>query len=221
VSSAARVYGLERMQALFGPVDPVPSGRLHATVEGDRIDLGGRSLDVLYTPGHASHHVALADSRSGAVFTGDALGIHLPEAGVLRPATPPPDIDVERGQDSIERIRRRASAGGTLLFSHFGPVSAVDELCGIASARLRAWADIVREALAETDDLDRITELLVRGTEGEFEPAIAAGATPEDLSRYEILGTMRVNAMGLVRYWNKRAERDAGTQAGAPQPASS
>jgi len=66
--------------------------------------LGDRHLDVLYTPGHASHHVALVDSRSGAVFTGDALGIHLPDDRILRPATPPPDIDVEAGLQSIDRI---------------------------------------------------------------------------------------------------------------------
>ena len=83
-----RVYGEERLSRLFGPVDPVPAGRLRAVTEGDVIDLGSRSLSVMYTPGHASHHVALVDSDSGALFTGDALGIHLPDDRVLRPATP-------------------------------------------------------------------------------------------------------------------------------------
>ena len=86
VASAARVYGEEQMRSLFGPVDPVPADRLRSVSDGDRISLGTRSLEVMYTPGHASHHVALVDSASGAVFTGDALGIHLPDASVLRPA---------------------------------------------------------------------------------------------------------------------------------------
>src|SRR5205085_2561545 len=135
--------------------------------EGDRIDLGDRSLDVMYTPGHASHHVSLVDSSSGAVFTGDALGVHLPDVRVLQPATPPPDIDVELGVESIERIRQRADT--LLLFSHFGPVTEVDELCDIAASRLRRWAGIVKEALDETEDLDRITELLTRRTADEFD----------------------------------------------------
>src|SRR5438874_1738907 len=120
VASAARVYGEERLRTLFGPVDPVPSDRLRAIGEGDLIPLGDRRLEVLYTPGHASHHVSLVDSLTGALFTGDALGIHLPDVRVLRPATPPPDIDIEAGVHSIERIRGRAES--FLMFSHFGPV---------------------------------------------------------------------------------------------------
>ncbi|HEY3209706.1 MAG TPA: MBL fold metallo-hydrolase [Actinomycetota bacterium] len=204
VSSATRVYGEERLRELFGPVEAVPAERLRAVSEGDRIDLADRSLEVLYTPGHASHHVALVDSLSGAVFTGDALGIHLPDVRVLRPATPPPDIDVELGVQSIERIHQRAES--LLLFSHFGPVTEVDELCDIAARRLRKWADIVRDALEETDDLDRVTELLERKTADEF-----ASAEVADRERYEILSGMKVNASGLVRYWRKRAQAEAET----------
>src|SRR6266545_4829360 len=100
--------------------DPSAEGRIRSVNEGDRIPLGDRYLDVMYTPGHASHHVRLVDSDSGALFTGDALGIHFPDVRVLRPATPPPDLDVELAVDSIERIRARAETA--LMFSHFGPV---------------------------------------------------------------------------------------------------
>jgi glyoxylase-like metal-dependent hydrolase (beta-lactamase superfamily II) len=209
VASVARVYGEEQMRSLFGPVDPVPSDRLRSVSEGDRIPVGTRSLEVMYTPGHASHHIALVDSTSGAVFTGDALGIHLPDARVLRPATPPPDIDVEVGVRSIERIRARAES--VLLFSHFGPVKEVDELCSIASSRLRRWADIVRDALDQTGDLDRITELLERQTSSEFDDAKDAGIEI-DMERYETLASMRMNAAGLVRYWKKRADAERGTK---------
>jgi glyoxylase-like metal-dependent hydrolase (beta-lactamase superfamily II) len=202
VASAARVYGEQRMRELFGPVEPAPSDRLRSIGEGDVISLGDRQLDVMYTPGHASHHVSLVDSRTGAVFTGDALGIHLPDVRVLRPATPPPDIDIEASLDSIDRIRRRAET--FLMFSHFGPVREVDELCGIAGSRLRRWADIVKDALEETDDIDRITRILTDRTSSEFQEA-PEGA---DLDRYEVLSGMNINASGLVRYWKKRAENE-------------
>jgi glyoxylase-like metal-dependent hydrolase (beta-lactamase superfamily II) len=205
VESAGRLYGRERLQELFGPVDPVPRERLRALGEGEKIPLGDRWLDVMYTPGHASHHIALVDSLSGAVFTGDALGIHLPDVRVLRPATPPPDVDVEVGVESIDRIASRAES--VLLFSHFGPVSEVQELCAIASSRLRRWANIVRDALDETDDIDRITELLERRTADEFEPALAEAQTP-DLDRYNVLSSTKMNAQGLVRYWQKRESQD-------------
>jgi glyoxylase-like metal-dependent hydrolase (beta-lactamase superfamily II) len=205
VASATRVYGEERLSRLFGPVDPTPSDRIRSVREGDEIRLGGRILDVLYTPGHASHHVALIDSLSGALFTGDALGIHLPADRVLRPATPPPDVDVELGLQSIDRIRQRARS--VLLFSHFGPVTEIEELCSIAASRLRKWSDIVRDALQETDDLDRIAALLDRRTASEFE-----GVTPVDPSRYDVLSDMKMNAAGLARYWRRRQERERAAQ---------
>ena len=201
VSSAARVYGEERLKTLFGPVDPTPGGRIHSITEGDVIGFGDSSLEVMYTPGHASHHVSLVDSGSGAVFTGDALGVHLPDVRVLQPATPPPDIDVELGVQSIERIRERAQT--LLLFSHFGPVTQVEELCDIAASRLRKWASIVRGAMDETQDLDRIAELLSHRTADEFEEK---GLKRSEIDRFDILADMRSNAAGLVRYWTKRAD---------------
>ena len=210
IGSAAQVYGgMDRLLDMFGPMDPVDAGRIRTIGEGDRVDLGDRALDVMYTPGHASHHVSLVDSESGALFTGDALGIHFPDVGVLRPATPPPDIDVELAVESIERIRGRAESA--LMFSHFGPVREVDELCGVAADRLRAWAGIVREAMEATDDLDRIAEILAARTAPEFD---AVGASEEGRERYEVLSGSRMNAAGLVRYWTKRREREAEAAAG-------
>ena len=68
------------MRALYGDTLPVPPDRVRAVADGDRIDLGDRALDVLHTPGHASHHVALHDDASGAMFTGEAIGSYLPWA---------------------------------------------------------------------------------------------------------------------------------------------
>jgi len=215
VSSATRLYGETQMASLFGPVEPVPAERIRALADGDRIDLGGRILEALDTPGHASHHVALADGATGAVFTGDALGIHVPDVRVLRPATPPPDFDVELAVRSIHRIRERARPG-MVLFSHFGPVAEVERICDLAVRRTRSWAEVVRVALERTDDLDEIVALL----EDEARRDVETGAEADiDLSRFETLSSIRMNAMGIVRYWRKRAEREA-AEASRAQPES-
>jgi glyoxylase-like metal-dependent hydrolase (beta-lactamase superfamily II) len=218
VVSVARVYGEERMRALFGPVLPTDGSRIRAIGDGDAIELGDRRIEVVYTPGHASHHVALADAASGAVFTGDALGIHLPDVGVLRPATPPPDIDVEAGTASIARIR--ALAPPVLLFSHYGPVAEADELCDLAQRRLIRWAEVVRAALPTgtadlDDDLDRVAEILDHSTADEFDDAPPGVDREAARDRYELLATMRMNAAGLARYWRRREEREAGAVAGS------
>src|SRR5580692_10868429 len=39
--------------------------------DGDRVDLGGRSLEIFATPGHTPDAVCLLDRVSGLLFTGD------------------------------------------------------------------------------------------------------------------------------------------------------
>jgi glyoxylase-like metal-dependent hydrolase (beta-lactamase superfamily II) len=221
VASATRLYGETQMRSLFGPVDPVPEGRLRALSDGERIDLGGRNLLTDYTPGHASHQVALTDSATGAVFTGDALGVHVPDLPVLRPATPPPDVDVEAGVASIERIRERARS--VLLFAHFGPIAEVDRICDLAVTRLRGWADAVRDELRRTEDPDVIAARLRQEARRDIETGAEASLDLEALEdRLRLLSSVRMNALGLIRYWQKRAERedDEASRAGPgdPQP---
>jgi glyoxylase-like metal-dependent hydrolase (beta-lactamase superfamily II) len=204
VASATMIYGPERMTTLFGPVTPVSAGRIRALHDGDAIQLGGRSLLALDAPGHARHQVALVDSRSGAVFTGDALGIHPPDLAVLRPATPPPEYDLERALATIERIREQAR-DGVLLFSHFGPVAEVDRICDLASERFRRWTEVVGEAMLRTQDLDEIVAIL----EAVAREDAPTGADADlDLQRLETLSSIRMNATGIMRYWTKRRERE-------------
>ena len=204
VQSATRVYGPERMSSLFGPVEAVPSERLRVLHDRETMDLGGRSLLALDTPGHASHHLALVDPATGAVFTGDALGIHVPDLPVLRPATPPPDFDLELAVASIERIREAAAS--VLLFAHFGPIAEVDRMCDLAVRRLHGWTDAVRDAMRSTTDLDEIVEVLSREAARE---TVTGAEAQLDLDRLETLAGVRMNAMGIERYLRKRAEREA------------
>jgi glyoxylase-like metal-dependent hydrolase (beta-lactamase superfamily II) len=203
MSSAIRVYGEERLMEMFGPVEPVAEDRLQAVAGGDLIELGGRNLEAIYTPGHASHHVALRDSSTGVVFVGDAMGVFLPDVGVLRPASPPPEFDLEQAIESIELIRERRPPA--ILFSHFGPAPDVDELCDIAIDRLRKWTGVVEKALEVTDELSAVTASLKAGTEDEL-PAPGTEGYEQVQDRYELLSSYEMNAMGLIRYLKKRQD---------------
>jgi glyoxylase-like metal-dependent hydrolase (beta-lactamase superfamily II) len=207
VASTARVWGEAEMRELFGPTEPVDAGRLSPLREGDTIEMGDRRLEALHTPGHASHHVALVDSRTGVVFTGDALGIHVPDLPVLRPATPPPEFDLERAVDSIERIRERARS--ILLFAHFGPLRDIDATCDLAIHRLREWTGVVGSAMRETDDPDELAARLEATALGDIETGAQATLDLEMLEdRLRLLSSIRMNAAGIARYWRKRRERD-------------
>ena len=214
VASTARTYGVERMRSLFGDTVPVDRDRIHSVTGGARIRFGDRSLDVLHTPGHASHHVALHDDATGALFTGEAIGSHLPWADCYRPALPPPEVDVEAAFASIETIRARRAT--SLMTSHFGMVADADEGCERAAARIARWSDAVRRRLdgrpeADLDELaDMLGDLAARDH-------LADAGIPIDLERYDAIGSIRMNASGLARYWRKRYEAEASPDPTAPE----
>jgi glyoxylase-like metal-dependent hydrolase (beta-lactamase superfamily II) len=148
------------------------------------------------------------DERTGGLFSGDGLGVYLPGANVLRPATPPPDFDVEAAVASIEVARNLDPPA--VLFSHFGPQVDVRAVCDLAIERTRRWASIVEEAVRHTDDLDEVARVLMERTVDEVE---ADGTRPRSIDdRYDLLTTYRTNAAGLMRYFMKL--REAGDQLG-------
>lgn len=214
LASTARTYGEERMRSLFGDTVPVDPERIRAIAGGDRISLGDRILDVVHTPGHASHHVALHDDATGALFTGEAVGSHLPWADCYRPALPPPEVDVEAALASIEAIRARNAT--SLMTSHFGRIDQVEEGCERAADRIAEWSDAVRRRLdaRPAADLDELAALLGAVAANDH---LADAGVPIDLARYDAIGSIRMNAAGLARYWRKRREAEmvSGPPAGA------
>jgi glyoxylase-like metal-dependent hydrolase (beta-lactamase superfamily II) len=202
VASTIRAYGADYVARTFGPVDPAPVDRIRSLTDGTVIDLGDRTLAAIDAPGHAGHEVFLVDSATGALFTGDGFGVFLQDVGVLRPATPPPEFDLELAVTSIRRAQ--AVRPSSLVFSHFGPTASVDEMCDLAVERLRAWTAAVRRGLDAGVPHDGMGAVLRTETAGETEAALARGL---DVGRYEFLSSYDMNAAGIVRYLTTRSER--------------
>lgn len=204
-SSASRIYG-DQMERLWGEIKPIPEEKVHALVDGDKIDLGGRSLQALDTPGHAGHHHSYLDDATGIVFTGDALGVRLPDLGVLRPATPPPEFDLEATIASIERIR--ALKPSALWLTHFGPAGegeeplGVDDTCDRAIEALQEWAAWIRDARTSSSDIDEVTSVV----RGRVESKLAGKIGPDGVDRLEQTTSYRMNTWGYMRYLDKQEQ---------------
>jgi glyoxylase-like metal-dependent hydrolase (beta-lactamase superfamily II) len=211
VASAARIYGEETLHELFGPVEPISPDRLRSLTEGDVVSLGERRIEAIYTPGHASHHVCLVDDATDSIFVGDALGVFLPDVRILRPATPPPEFDLDLAIASIGRVAERRPE--RLLFSHFGPSDEVTDLCRLATQRIQGWAEIVDQALDQTEDVAEVVRILKERTAGEM-PAASEAEQGQVQARYEALSSYEMNALGLMRYLKKR--REARGESGNP-----
>ena len=196
MASAYRVFG-PRLDELFGPLRPVPEDRLLAVDDGDKIELGGgRRLDIIYAPGHARHHIGIQDSQTGVLFVGDSMGVYLPEAGVLRPATPPPDFDLPVALETL--VRYRSLSPTALYLTHFGPAPADRELLDEAAEKLVWFGDIIREAMNESEDLDFLTERLRERTYDAYE---SVWKRPELAAKFDSLNAFKSSAAGYLRYF--------------------
>jgi glyoxylase-like metal-dependent hydrolase (beta-lactamase superfamily II) len=199
LASAGRLYGLD-MDRLWGDFLPVPADRIRALKGEERIDAGGRSLAVAYTPGHASHHVTYFDPSTRMAFVGDTAGIRRQGRDHVMPPTPPPDIDLDAWRGSEDRIL--SWDPDTLFLTHFGPFHGARMHFQDMTERLAAWSRIVRRLLADAS-LDEEQRLNAFMSEALLELKRKVGA--DEAEQYNRAGRLDYSWQGLSRYWKKRA----------------
>ena len=191
--SAARLYG-ERMDELWGPVLAVPERNLIALSGGEVAE----GLEVLATPGHASHHVVYVDSAAGDAYVGDVGGVRIPPGDTVWLPTPPPDIDLESWRVSADRILEWQPS--TLFLTHFGPVTRVRPHLAELFDNLALNAAAVRESLNDsgTDEekSERFAEWLRQGLRKKM--------TDAEVDAYVVAAGFKYQWFGLARYWRKR-----------------
>lgn len=198
IASAARIYG-DKMESLWGTIVPVPREKLVIVNDRDEIPVPGSTLRAYDTPGHARHHHAYLDSKSGLLFTGDIGGVRMPGVRYVRPPTPPPELDIEAWRASIARLRALKATG--LCLTHFGLFRGNlawhwDDL----EKRLVDWGQLVREDLAHGKDEAQIQTHLQSSAAGEFQ---RLGVDP---SAYDVAVSYESLVSGYVRYWKKQTE---------------
>jgi glyoxylase-like metal-dependent hydrolase (beta-lactamase superfamily II) len=202
VDSAARVYG-PLLDSLYGRLDPTPAERIHVLEDGEAIRVGpARSLIAVDSPGHAKHHMALHDTLSGVLFAGDAVGVKLPDAGVLRPSTPPPDFDLDLALHSLRRFADRRPSG--LALAHYGLLGDPLDLLDEADGTLRKWADVAETAFRNGSD---IAEALSAAFESDLD-----GVPEEHREKLEVMNGVHSNAAGLGRWLANRGGGRPGSQ---------
>jgi glyoxylase-like metal-dependent hydrolase (beta-lactamase superfamily II) len=185
--SAERLYG-DEMDTLWGEVLPVPEGNLRILSGGETLP---GEIEVLYTPGHASHHVSYLHRPSATAFVGDVAGVRIPPAHFALAPTPPPDIDVELWHSSLDALAEWRPE--RLCLTHFGSVG--DDVPGHLAEvgrRLDAWAALARD-LSPDEFIARVEDEIERAADLDTAAAFAQAAPPDQLQA------------GLARYWSKRA----------------
>ena len=180
--SARRLYG-DAFDVLWGELAPVPEANVHTV--GDRV-LG---LECFPTPGHAAHHVCYV-APDGTLYAGDAAGVSIQPSRHILPVSPPPDVDVEAWQRTIDGIEARRA--DRLALVHFGVVDDPADHLERLRRQLDLWAARVRDGASEE----------------EFVAAARAdlAAEVDDVEPWEKAAPLWQSYSGLTRYWDKRRE---------------
>ena len=189
LQSAGQLYG-DDMDRLWGEMLPVPEENVHVLSGGETVE----GFRVEYTPGHASHHVTYFHEETGDAYVGDVGGVRIPPSSFMIAPTPPPDIDLEKWNRSLDAVE--ALGPRRLCLTHFGQVEDVGVHIERMRHSLRSWGELA----AEGDD-DRFVRSVRSAVEDIADPETAQNffqaAPPDQLY------------MGLARYWSKKAEKEA------------
>lgn len=95
--------------------------------DGDRIDLGGRSIEVIATPGHTPDAITLLDRANGLLFTGDTY--YPAPIWLYRPET-----DLDAYDASIRKLAALAPQVKIVLGAHNVPVASPSVLGRLVAA---------------------------------------------------------------------------------------
>ena len=195
VASARRAWGAAASDQLWGPIPPVPAARIVALRGGEKFPLNRGELQVLATPGHARHHLAFFDTALRGIFTGDGAGVRLEHSSHLRPAVPPPDLDLDQLFASVELMRQTNPK--VVLFSHFGP--SPDGAADLVRYRtvVEQWRDVALAAAREKADPEYISARLKA-----YDMEGGTGSVPS--SGESIVSSYTLAAQGFLRFFETR-----------------
>lgn len=197
MASASRIYK-DDMDRLWGQTKAIPAAQLKAVEHEARFQIGNKSLRALHTPGHASHHIAWV--IDGQIIAGDVAGVKI-EDGPVVPPCPPPDINIEDWERSIQILL--AEAPEQLLLTHFGAVRDIETHLEALKAELRAWANWIKPHYLQGNAPKEITPAFQAFVQDRL---VRKGVSEKGLQQYEIANPSWMSVAGLMRYWHKKAQ---------------
>ncbi len=209
IAGATAVYGEEKMKSDYGEIIPIPQERIIEANDMSSLDLNGRELLFLDTPGHAGHHCCIVDEKSQGVFTGDTFGLSYKafdteKGAFIFPTTSPAKFNPEAMHHSIDKIMRFNPQN--LYLTHYGRVTDGSRLADFLHQRLDQFVAL---ALQVANEGEQRHTLIVKGIEQilladlkDHGYGISAGKTPELLNV-----DIELNAQGLGVWLDKEMEK--------------
>lgn len=208
MAGAAAVYGADVVERTYGTLVPIAPDRIIEARDGDVIELAGRPLRVLDTPGHARHHISIWDEASRAFFPGDTFGLSYrefdgPNGPFILPTTSPVQFEPDALRASIERML--GFDPQSMVLTHYSRIGDVARLGAELIEQIAAMTAISRAVDGLADRHERIKTGLA-----DLYAARAAAhgcELPETRVRERLAMDIELNAQGLG-IWLDRGRRE-------------
>ncbi|MBT7951391.1 MAG: MBL fold metallo-hydrolase, partial [Gammaproteobacteria bacterium] len=168
---ALAVYGEQAMQSMYGEIIPVDEDRTLVVEDGSTLDLNGRSLLFIDTPGHARHHYSVFDDQTRGFFTGDTFGMayqelsssHLP---YIMPTTTPVQFDPEAWYQTLQRYLEYKPE--RMFLTHYGMVEEVESLAADLQRRIECYVQIAESCRGSNNRTELMKSKIAESTFSEL-----------------------------------------------------
>jgi len=208
IAGVRGVYGDEAFERLYGQLLPIAPERVRVVADGERIQLGNRTLELVHTPGHAQHHYVVVDQAHRSIFTGDTFGISYRSLDTVQgafivPSTVPTQFDPAAHVASIDRMLGYRPESMYLM--HFSRVTGVPRLAALLKEQIPELARIAR---AHADDADPTSGIRADMLALWLRLARREGSTLSVAELGEALaGDLTLNTQGLISWLERERTR--------------
>ena len=204
-AGATAVYGEAAFLENFGELIPVAEERIIVADDGYSLDLNGRLLLFLDTPGHARHHYSIYDQTSNGFFTGDIFGLSYRELDTAAsqfvfPTTTPVQFDPEAWHHSLDRLLSYNPE--RMFLAHYGMVTRIEKLAGDLHRRIDKLTEIAKAAHGK-DQQEQIMQGMIDLLADELRRTGHSLSTDEVVELFRL--DLELNAQGLQVWLNRNA----------------
>ncbi len=205
-AGAIAVYGEAEFHKSFGPLTPISKERVIIAEDGLELDLNGRRLLFLDTPGHARHHYSIFDETSRGFFTGDVFGLAYQElrcatGTFVFPTTTPVQFEPAAWQQSLDRLLRYEPA--CMFLTHYGMVTHVEQLAQDLRRRIDMLVRIARTAPQDDKRHEAILQAMTDLLTDELAQAGCSVTHTEALKLFRM--DLELNTQGLEIWLDRQA----------------
>ena len=209
IVGATAVYGEEKFKEYFGEVKPIDESRVTVAEDNSTVELSGRVLKFIDTPGHARHHFCVYDELSKSFFTGDTFGLSYREldnedGAFILPTTTPVQFDPDAWQNSLDRMLSYKPKH--MYVTHFGEVTEIEKLAKDLREDISRYAVIARQYINSESRKEKI----FTGLKNHLQERLKTRYTDEKVVEFTELLTpdLHLNTAGLD-IWLSRLEKAA------------